>query len=181
MRLTHLVGLSFVCMFSTSAGVWALTPADAVGAEGANVPLTVAAPEEEAQAVPLVSKPGTLSFEARLGHQQLPSGVANRSFVSVQVSAPDTAPGIAKQPLNLAIAIDRSGSMKGVRLTNAVNAARAIRRPELGTLKPGALGEASIFEVLDQPTEYRDVIGEVMQSNIAFKAHGLVLDGRWWT
>ena len=30
-------------------------------------------------------------------------------------------------------------------------------------------------------TEYRDVIGEVMQSNIAFKAHGLVLDGRWWT
>jgi dihydroorotase len=62
-----------------------------------------------------------------------------------------------------------------------VNAARAIRRPELGTLKPGALGEASIFEVLEQPTEYRDVIGEVIQSNIAFKAHGLVLDGRWWT
>ncbi len=62
-----------------------------------------------------------------------------------------------------------------------VNAARAIRRPELGTLKPGALGEASIFEVLDQPTEYRDVIGEVIHSNIAFKAHGLVLDGQWWT
>ncbi|MEZ4376457.1 MAG: VWA domain-containing protein [Polyangiaceae bacterium] len=126
MRLTHLVGLSFVCMFSTSAGVWALTPADAAGAEAANVPLTVAAPEEEPQAVPVVSKPGTLSFEARLGHQQLPSGIANRSFVSIEVSAPDTAPGIAKQPLNLAIAIDRSGSMKGVRLTNAVNAARAM-------------------------------------------------------
>lgn len=62
-----------------------------------------------------------------------------------------------------------------------VNAARAIRRPELGTLKPGALGEASIFEVIDKPTEYRDVIGEVIHSNIAFKAHGLVLDGRWWT
>ncbi len=62
-----------------------------------------------------------------------------------------------------------------------VNAARAIRRPELGTLKPGALGEASIFEVLDQATEYRDVLGEVIHSNIAFKAHGLVLDGQWWT
>ncbi|MCA9643843.1 MAG: VWA domain-containing protein, partial [Myxococcales bacterium] len=103
-----------------------MTPADAPGAEAANVPLTVAAPEEEPQAVPVVSKPGTLSFEARLGHQQLPSGIANRSFVSIEVSAPDTAPGIAKQPLNLAIAIDRSGSMKGVRLTNAVNAARAM-------------------------------------------------------
>ncbi len=72
-------------------------------------------------------------------------------------------------------------SLPEVVASATVNAARAIRRPELGTLKPGALGEASIFEVLEQPTEYRDVIGEVIQSNIAFKAHGLVLDGRWWT
>ena len=62
-----------------------------------------------------------------------------------------------------------------------INAARAIRRPELGTLKPGALGEASIFEVLNQATEYRDVLGEVILGNTAFKAHGLVLDGKWWT
>lgn len=62
-----------------------------------------------------------------------------------------------------------------------VNAARAIRRPELGTLKPGSPGEASIFEVVDAPTEYRDVVGEVIRSRIAFKAHGLVLAGRWWT
>ena len=48
-------------------------------------------------------------------------------------------------------------------------------------LKPGALGEASIFEVLEQPTEYRDVLGEVIHSNADFKAHGLVLDGKWWT
>lgn len=62
-----------------------------------------------------------------------------------------------------------------------VNAAQAIRRPDLGTLKPGAVGEASIFEVLDTPTQYRDVVGEVIESSIAFKARGLVLDGRWWT
>ena len=61
------------------------------------------------------------------------------------------------------------------------NAARAIRRPDIGTLKPGALGEASIFEVMDAPTEYRDVLGEVIHSNIRFEARGLVLDGRWWT
>jgi dihydroorotase len=72
-------------------------------------------------------------------------------------------------------------SLPEVVASATVNAARAIRRPELGTLKPGSLGEASIFELLDTPTEYRDVIGEVMHSNIAFKAHGLVLDGRWWT
>ena len=72
-------------------------------------------------------------------------------------------------------------SLQEVVASATVNAAGAIRRPELGTLKPGALGEASIFEVLEQPTEYRDVTGEVIHSNIAFKAHGLVLDGRWWT
>lgn len=126
MRLIHLVGLSFVGMFCSSAGVWALTPADVPGADASNVPLTVSAPEEEPQAVSAVSKSGTLSFEARVGHKQLPSGVSSRSFVQVQVSAPDTAPGVAKQPLNLAIAIDKSGSMKGVRLTNALNAARAM-------------------------------------------------------
>lgn len=62
-----------------------------------------------------------------------------------------------------------------------VNAARAIRRPEIGTLKPGGVGEASIFEVVSAPTDYTDVLGEVIHSNIAFKARGLVLDGRWWT
>lgn len=72
-------------------------------------------------------------------------------------------------------------SLPEVVASATINAARAIRRPELGTLKPGALGEASIFEVLDQPTEYRDVLGEVMHGNTAFKAHGLVLDGKWWT
>lgn len=71
-------------------------------------------------------------------------------------------------------------SLPEVVASATVNAARAIRRPELGTLKPGAPGEASIFEVLDQPTEYRDVLGEVILGSIAFKAHGLVLDGRWW-
>lgn len=71
-------------------------------------------------------------------------------------------------------------SLPEVVASATVNAARAIRRPELGTLKPGSLGEASIFELLDTPTEYRDVIGEVLHSRIALKAHGLVLDGRWW-
>ncbi|MEO8857239.1 MAG: amidohydrolase/deacetylase family metallohydrolase [Burkholderiaceae bacterium] len=62
-----------------------------------------------------------------------------------------------------------------------VNAARAIRRPDIGTLKPGSVGEASIFEVLSQATEYRDVLGEVLHAEQGFAARGLVLEGRWWT
>ena len=61
-----------------------------------------------------------------------------------------------------------------------VNAARAIRRPELGTLKVGAIGEASVFEVVHTPTDYRDVLGEVIHGDVAFQAHGLVFNGRWW-
>ncbi len=62
-----------------------------------------------------------------------------------------------------------------------VNAARAIRRPELGTLKVGASGDASLFEVLDEPTPYTDVMGEVIQGEKRFAARGLVLSGAWWS
>ena len=62
-----------------------------------------------------------------------------------------------------------------------LNAARAIRRPDIGTLRPGAPGEASIFEVVQRPTEYKDVLGETLTSDRGFAARGLVLNGRWWT
>ena len=62
-----------------------------------------------------------------------------------------------------------------------VNAARAIRRPGLGTLKPGAAGDASVFEVLTTPTEYRDVQGELIVGERRLVARGLVLGGRWWS
>ena len=62
-----------------------------------------------------------------------------------------------------------------------VNAARAIRRPDIGTLKPGALGEASIFEVIEEPTPYTDVLGQVITGEKRFAARGLVLAGSWWT
>ncbi len=62
-----------------------------------------------------------------------------------------------------------------------LNAARAIRRPELGTLKVGAPGEASIFDVVREVTEYRDVVGEVIKGEHRFVARGLVLNGQWWS
>jgi dihydroorotase len=62
-----------------------------------------------------------------------------------------------------------------------VNAARAIRRTGLGTLKPGAAGDASIFEVVATPTQYRDVLGELIVGEHRVVARGLVLKGRWWS
>ena len=60
------------------------------------------------------------------------------------------------------------------------NAARAIRRTDLGSLKPGSVGDASIFEVLAEPTPYKDVLGEVITGEHRFAARGLVLGGQWW-
>jgi dihydroorotase len=71
-------------------------------------------------------------------------------------------------------------SLRQVVACASVNAARAIRRPELGSLKVGALGDASVFEVIDEPTPYTDVTGEVITGEKRFAARGLVLDGAWW-
>ena len=72
-------------------------------------------------------------------------------------------------------------SLPEVVACGTTNAAHAIRRPDLGTLKIGSVGEASIFEVLPEPTEYKDVVGEVITGAHRFVARGLVLDGKWWT
>ncbi len=72
-------------------------------------------------------------------------------------------------------------SLPEVVACGTTNAALAIRRPDLGTLKVGAVGEASVFEVLDESTEYKDVVGEVIVGPQRFVACGLVLNGQWWT
>ncbi len=71
-------------------------------------------------------------------------------------------------------------SLNDVIACATVNAARAIRRPALGTLKPGVGADASVFKVLDQSTLYKDAAGESLVGNLRFEAQGLVLAGRWW-
>jgi dihydroorotase len=61
-----------------------------------------------------------------------------------------------------------------------VNAARAIRKPELGTLAPGAVGDASILELREGSFEYFDVIGEKIVGPQRLRAAGVVLAGAWW-
>jgi len=61
-----------------------------------------------------------------------------------------------------------------------LNAAKAMGRPELGTLKPGQVGEASILELRDGSFEYLDVIGEKVVGKQRILAAGVVLGGKWW-
>ncbi|MEM9459224.1 MAG: VWA domain-containing protein [Myxococcota bacterium] len=69
---------------------------------------------------------GLLHVEGRLGHASLPAGSARESFVLVSVDASSDR-ALARRPgVDVSIVIDRSGSMKGSRLRNAVAAARGM-------------------------------------------------------
>ena len=60
------------------------------------------------------------------------------------------------------------------------NAATALKRPELGTLKPGAVGDATILSVDKGTFDYVDVVGEHMTGNSKINARGTVIAGRLW-
>ncbi len=66
-----------------------------------------------------------------------------------------------------------------IRATTA-NAAAAIRRPELGTLRPGSAGDATIFTVSDGSFPYFNSVGERMIGNKKIGINGVVLKGHWW-
>ena len=60
------------------------------------------------------------------------------------------------------------------------NAAAALRRPELGTLRPGSVGDATIFSVSEGQFDYVDSVGEVLRGDKQIVSDGIVLGGRWW-
>jgi dihydroorotase len=61
-----------------------------------------------------------------------------------------------------------------------VNAAAAIKRPDLGTLKVGSVGEASVIAETTGRFDYADSIGERMMGDRRLVSAGVVLAGRWW-
>ncbi len=67
----------------------------------------------------------TLTVDARLGHATVAQNAAGETFLFASVAASDSVDtrALATPPLSLAIVVDRSGSMKGDRIANAIAAA----------------------------------------------------------
>ncbi len=63
---------------------------------------------------------------------------------------------------------------------STVNAAMALRRPELGTLKAGSAGDATILSIKDGEFDYVDVLGEHLAGTQRIVSEGVVLGGKWW-
>ena len=63
---------------------------------------------------------------------------------------------------------------------STVNAGLVLQRPELGSFKPGCVGDATIMTVRDGQFDYMDVVGEKMVGDKKIFSEGVVLNGRWW-
>src|ERR1700745_237337 len=63
---------------------------------------------------------------------------------------------------------------------STVNAAFAVKRPELGSLKPGSVGDATILSISDGRFDYVDVVGEHLTGERKIASQAVVIAGRWW-
>ena len=59
-------------------------------------------------------------------------------------------------------------------------AAFALKRPELGSLKPGSAGDATLLSVDDGTFDYVDVVGEHLEGRQRIHSRGVVIAGKWW-
>jgi Ca-activated chloride channel homolog len=155
MNLRTLMLLSATGMVATGAVVW--TTVDPAAARTSSPTAPIAGPTF----IPPKPPPPpdhshfqagkTLMVEGRLGHAVLPAGVDNDTFLFVDVTG-TAAIARSPAPLDLSIVIDKSGSMAGKRLTNAIAAARtAIQRLRDGDVV-SVITFHSATEVVIQPT-----------------------------
>lgn len=139
MNVSTLALWSAIGMVASSASVWAFAPAiergpARPGAEvprGSGVDVGVIAPSfargGSATATASTFTAGdTLEMEGRLGHATIPAGRAVETYVFVELEARARAAATTPPPVDLAIVIDRSGSMFGRRIQNALAAARGM-------------------------------------------------------
>jgi len=64
--------------------------------------------------------------------------------------------------------------------TVTVNAARAINRPELGSLKPGSPGDATVLRIDEGEFEYYDSLGHIMIGKQKLEVEHILIAGKRW-
>jgi dihydroorotase len=73
----------------------------------------------------------------------------------------------------------------GLPLTDVVRAAtdapaKALRRSDLGTLRPGATGDASVLELESGKFDYVDSTGERLAGQMRLRTRAVIMNGHWW-
>ncbi|MGK3984110.1 VWA domain-containing protein [Sorangium sp. So ce136] len=172
MKPTHVALFSALGMMLTSISVYSLTPS---GSRGSTEPVSEVVaepprvvPEVTGGAVAAVDPSrfttgSRLMLEGRVGHARL-TRAARETFLMFEVRG-DTAPARAQAQANLSLVIDRSGSMKGTRLVNAVQAA---------TTAVSRLNDGDVVSVVTFDTRTSVV---VPPTTVAPHTRGLILEG----
>jgi Ca-activated chloride channel family protein len=141
MKLTTALVCSAVGMALSSVSVWALVPAGG-GTAVASAKSPSTTPSDPKSAAALAGLVGlaaeqpaaeftagsTLMVNGRLGHATLAAGRETETYLFLDVNAQNEAASGSITPVNLSIVLDRSGSMQGQRMENAIAAASGMIR-----------------------------------------------------
>jgi dihydroorotase len=61
-----------------------------------------------------------------------------------------------------------------------VRPAQALRRPDLGTLAPGAAGDAAVLDLVEGSFDYVDVMGERITGGQRLEVRHVIVGGALW-
>ncbi|MBC8069563.1 MAG: VWA domain-containing protein [Deltaproteobacteria bacterium] len=164
MKLTTALMLSTLGMALSSVSVWALVPPGGdPGSASARTPSTPSTPAvsgDVATIADLVGLGGSASFssgstllmEGRLGHATLAADRETETYLFLDVKAQAEGNAAVTTPVDLAIVLDRSGSMQGQRMNNALAAAQGMIRRMRDGDTVSVVGYNTSTQILLQPT-----------------------------
>lgn len=151
MKQLHVALLSVLGMSITSASVYLLAPArtnTSASPESAEAE-TPTSPESAPAGEPAPFSTGTtLRMDGRLGQTRIAKGGPKKTFLMLEIHADERADA-PRAAHHLAIVVDRSGSMKGDRLPNAIAA---------GAAAVDRLGDGDLVSVLAFDTQTTTVV-----------------------
>ena len=127
MKLKTTLALALCGVLASAAGALAIPMSHSTATKEPWVPELKPGESAEPKDPARVTAGDTLAIDARLGHGSIAKNSRGETFLFAQVAAaPEEKTGTTtSSPMNLALVIDRSGSMKGDRIANAMNAAVA--------------------------------------------------------
>jgi Ca-activated chloride channel family protein len=165
-------------MTLTTLTVWSVTPTGG-WSEVAERAQSLGLEDVAAQAV--VAKADTWKFvdgstllvEGRLGHATLNNAQDNETFMYLNVKAPADKAATQAAPVDLAIVIDRSGSMRGKRIRNAIDAARGM----VGRLRDGDRVSVVTYNTTAQTLVPPTTLSSASRQNIISQLGGITAAG----
>jgi Ca-activated chloride channel family protein len=127
MKPTRVAVFSAIGMLLTSVSVYSLTPPPGAS-RAAELPATPEAltPSGAGALDPQLARftaGEAVQIEGRVGHPRIARGGRGETFLLLEARGARAGEARASAPVNLAIVMDRSGSMRGSRLQNAIRAA----------------------------------------------------------